>query len=291
MRSVALAAMVAALIVRVGQGQRVPSPFASFSSRLTGATSGRRAPAAAAVMQSSTEHRKTHRLWLVGGLQAVGGAFAYREAVRTWGHSWGRFHVKDDWTGDGLSQNDEMSHLFVAYTLTRTFSAQWQWGGLSPGRSHKVGAFESATLMTMVEVMDAFNPAQGFGISDLVFDYAGVAAGMWSLSRPVGWGIRASAKVPAHAHLFAETLGQSDNWIFWATYRPSLGWGPRQPLSLGLGHSARRGPDGVSPVRELHFGVGTTVPDLVRAIAPAAARYVGILDCYYINVNITATLR
>ncbi len=62
-------------------------------------------------------------------------------------------------------------------------------------------------------------------------------------------------------------------------------------LITRLGHSARRGPDGVSPVRELHFGVGTTVPDLVRAIAPAAARYVGILDCYYINVNITATLR
>lgn len=213
------------------------------------------------------------------------------ETQRTWGHSRGRFHVKSDWTGDGLSQNDEVSHLFFGYTLTRTLSAQWRWGGMSPEGSRAVGAFESAFVLTMVETLDAFNPTQGLGVEDLAFDYAGVGASLWTLTHPGGWGIRTSIKAPAKAGLFAETVRQSDNYIFWATYRPPLGWGPKQPLSVGVGHSARRGPDGVTSVRELHFGIGTTVPDVVRTFAPDAAHHFGILDFYYFNLNFTATLK
>ena len=283
MRSVALAGLVAALTVRVGQAQRVPPPFASFSYHI-----------AATVNEDSgstaQKPRRPSRRWVVGGLQFAGGVLLYGASQRTWGSSHGHFHVKQDWTGDGLGQNDEASHLFFGYTLTRAFAGQWRWGGLAPSRSRSVGAFESAFVLTLVEVLDAFNPAQGFGISDLAFDYAGVGAGLWILSHPGNWSITMSAKDPAHAG-FAETKQQSDNWIFWAIYRPSLGWGPKQPLSLGLGHSVRRASDGVSPVRELHFGIGTTVPDLVRAVAPGAARYVRILDFYYLNLNFTATLR
>ncbi len=119
----------------------------------------------------------------------------YGATQRTWGQSRGRFHVKDDWTGDSLSQNDEASHLFFGYTLTRTFSGQWRWGGMPPRRSRTVGAAESAVALTLVEVLDAFNPAQGLGISDLLFDYTGVGAGLWTLSHPVDWTIRTSVKV------------------------------------------------------------------------------------------------
>ena len=276
---------MAALCVRVGMAQRVPSPFPSYSFRLRDPLTGGPAPVAGT-------RRNTYRLWIVGGLHAVTGALVYAGAQRTWGHSRGRFHVKNDWTGDSLSQNDEASHLFFGYTLTRTFAAQWRWAGVSLGRSRKVGAFESAAALTLVEALDAFNPQQGLGISDLLFDYAGVGAGVWSLNHHSGdWGIRTSVKGLAQAQLFAATIPQSDNYIFWVTYRPPLQSGVKQPLSLGVGHSARRAPDGFTPVREVHFGIGTTLPDVVRTFSPRAAHYLGILDFYYFNLNFTATLK
>lgn len=284
MRSVVLAGLIAALPVRVSLPQRVPSAFPSNSDRLHDLMSCGCAPVPASEQGSS-------RVWIVAGLHAAGWALVYVAAQRTWGQSRGRFHVKDDWTGDSLSQNDEASHLFFGYTLTRTFSGQWRWGGMPPGRSRTVGAAESAVALTLVDVLDAFNPAQGLGISDLLFDYTGVGAGLWTLSHPVDWTIRTSITVRAHARIFAETKQQSDNYIWWVTYRPQLRWGLKQPLSLGVGHSVRREADGVTPVRELHFGIGTTLPDLVRTFAPHAARVLGILDFYYFNLNITATVR
>ena len=265
---------MAALPVRVSLAQRVPSAFRSYSYR-----------------QTPASDHSSSRLWIVAGLHAAGWALVYTEAQRTWGRSRGRFHVKNDWTGDGLSQNDEASHLFFGYTLTRTFAGQWRWGGMPPRRSRTLGAAESALALTLVEVMDAFNPAQGLGISDLLFDYTGVGAGLWTLSHPGDWTIRTSVKVAAHTRLFAETERQSDNYIWWVTYRPQLWWGVKQPLSFGVGHSVRRAPDGVTPVRELHFGIGTSLPDLVRTFAPHAARVLGILDFSYFNLNITATVR
>lgn len=292
MRSVALAGLMAALPVRVGLAQRVSPPFPSYSYRLHDLVPCGCAPLTEARIQTPPSARRhSSRLWVVGGLHAAGWALVYGETQRTWGQSRGRFHVKHDWTGDLLSQNDEASHLFFGYTLTRTFSGQWRWGGMPPRGSRTVGAAESAVALTLMEALDAFNPTQGLGISDLLFDYAGVGASLWTLSHPDDWTIRTSVKVLAHAPLFAETFRQSDNYIWWATYRPPLRWGLKQPVSLGVGHSARRGPDGVTPVRELHFGIGTTLPDVVRTFAPHAARYLGILDFYYFNLSLTAMLK
>jgi len=227
---------------------------------------------------------------VVGGVQVAGLGFVYREAQQTWGESGGRFHVKNDWTGDTLSQSDEISHMFFGYTLTRVFSGMWRWGGVGAESAHSVGAAESALTMTLVEVMDAYNPREGLGISDLVFDYAGVGLGLLSLRHPGHWGIRVSAKGVGAARPFSLTKSQYDDWIFWATYRPPLRWGAKQPLSFGLGHSTRRAPDGLNAVRELHFGIGTTLPDIVRVFAPNVAQHLEILDFYYLNLNLTATL-
>jgi len=291
MRSVVIAGLMAALPVRVSVAQRAPSFFPSYSYHLHDLMPCGCAPVTDARIQTPSDRLHSSRLWVVGGLHAVGWALVYGETQRTWGHSRGRFHVKDDWTGDTLSQNDEASHMFFGYTLTRTFSGQWRWGGMSPRGSRTVGAAESAVALTLVEALDAFNPTQGLGISDLLFDYAGVGAGLWTLSHPVDWTIRTNLKVRAHARVFAQTEHQSDNYIWWVTYRPPLRWGLKQPFSLGVGHSVRREADGVTPVRELHFGIGTTLPDLVRTFAPHAARYLGILDFYYFNLNLTATVK
>ncbi|MGH8004669.1 MAG: hypothetical protein ACRECJ_08100, partial [Limisphaerales bacterium] len=92
-------------------------------------------------------------------------------------------------------------------------------------------------------------------------------------------------------HLFSQTARQFDNFIFWGTYRPAFKWGDRQPISFGLGYGTRRDSDGISPLREVRLGAGTTIPDLVRSFAPNAAKYFEVLDFYYFNLNWRVTIK
>lgn len=238
---------------------------------------------------------KTPRLMVLGGVHLVGLTFVYDQTRKSWGPSTGRFHFKNDWSGDGLAQNDEASHLTVAYTLTKELYRGYRWTGVPPKKARLYGAVESAFLMTFVEMpMDAFNPTQGFGVSDLIADYAGVGLGILKLSRQGNWDVKTSVKsnpFNSQSHLFSQTARQFDNYIFWGTYRPGLKWGERQPVSLGIGYGTRRAADGISPLRELRFGVGTTLPDLVRSFAPRAARYFEVLDFYYFNLNWRITIK
>lgn len=183
----------------------------------------------------------------------------------------------------------------MAYTLVKEFDRAYAWAGFSPKRSRTYGALESAFWMTFVEVpIDAFNPSQGFGVSDLIFDYAGVGLGILKTAHPGNWDLKASVKsnpFRSQSQLFAQTLQQFDNFVFWATYRPAPRWAERQPLSLGVGYGTHRAANGIDPVREIHLGIGTTIPDLVRAISPKAARYFDVLDFFYFNLNWRGTIK
>jgi hypothetical protein len=238
---------------------------------------------------------RASRLWIVGGGHLFGAVLLEREMVASWGRSNGRFHVKHDWSGDGLMQNDEASHFLWAYVLTREFSRVWAWTGRPRASAQLMGAAETAVLLTLVEFpVDAYNPRQGLGLSDLAFDYAGVATGYLALRHPGRWDFKFSVKrnpLGAGHTLLAESTREFDDYVFWATYRPSLGLGERQPLSVGVGHGVRRGSDGVTPVRELYAGIGTTVPDLVRVLAPRAARYFELLQPLYFAVHLRVTLK
>ena len=238
---------------------------------------------------------KTSRLVVLGGGHAIGLAVAYDQTQKSWGGSTGKFHFKSDWSGDYLAQNDEVSHLTVAYTLTKEFYRAYRWAGFSPKKARLYGVLESAFLMTFVEApMDAFNTTQGFGIEDWLANYAGVGLGLLKLSRPGNWDIKTSAKtnpLSSQNHLFSQTAQQFDNFIFWGTYQPAFKWGERQPLSFGLGYSTRRDVNGLSPLREVRFGAGTSIPDLVRSFAPNAAKYFEILDFYYFNLNWRVTIK
>jgi hypothetical protein len=238
---------------------------------------------------------KTSRLLILGGGHLAAAVFTYDQTQKSWGGSTGRFHFKNDWSGDYLAQNDEASHLVVGYVLTKEFYRAYRWAGFSPKKARLYGALESAFLLTFVEVpMDAFNATQGFGAEDLMADYAGVGLGLLQLRNPGNWDIKAHAKTnpfSSQSHLFSQTAEQFDNFVFWGTYRPALKWGERQPFSVGIGYSVRRGRDVFDPLRELYLGIGTTIPDLVRAFSPKAAKYFEVLDFYYFNLNRRITLR
>jgi len=262
-------------IVSSAWGQRSPHPDSAPPARAAGADKA--------------------RLSIVGAAHAVAGVLLYREARAAWGESNGRFHIKDDWTGDDLAQSDEISHLVTGYHLTKAFSRVWGWTGMRRQRARTLAAVEAAALLTFVEVpLDAFNPRQGLGVEDLAFDYIGVGIGLVALSHPGRWDVKFSAKenpFRAQENLFAQSSRDADNYVFWATYRLPLGPGGRQPISLGLGHGVRRAGDGQRAVRELYLGVGTTVPDVVRAVAPGAARHFEVLGPYYFNVRLRATVQ
>jgi hypothetical protein len=269
-----LAVLLSGCLVSTAAAQRLDSDSTAF-------------PAAPA----TNRRLDNTRLWLVGGGNVVGGILLYREVRATWGASNGRFHVKNDWSADGFVQTDEISHLFTGYTLTRTFARMWGWTGMSPKRARTLAAVEAAVVLTLIEVpLDAFNPRQGLGVTDLVFDYMGIALGLLALNHPGRWDLKVSVKqnpFTSQKSLFPREY-EADNYIFWAVYRPG---GERQPVSVGLGYSARRAEDGLEALREVYVGAGVTVPDLVRAIAPRAARHFGLLSAYYFNVKLRSTVR
>ena len=222
----------------------------------------------------------------------------YQHMVSSWGRSNGQFHIKDDWTGDGLMQNDEISHFMWGYVLTKDLSAVWRWTGLTPGGARALGAAETALLLTLVEFpMDAFNPIEGMGISDLIFDYAGVGVGLLAASHPRRrWDVKFSVKldpIGRQRTWFMRSPADMDNYVFWLTYRPTVPGGDRQPFSVGLGHSVRRGTTGPhgTPVRELYLALGTTIPDLVRVFAPGVARFLQPVDAYFANIGLRKTIR
>ena len=211
------AVILCGCVVSSAWGQRSPAPDSAPPARPVGAD--------------------RVRLSIVGAAHAVAGVLVYREARAAWGGSNGRFHIKHDWTGDGLAQSDEISHLVAGYHLTKAFSRVWGWSGMRPRRARTLAAVEAATLLTLVEVpLDAFNPQQGLGVEDLAFDYLGVGMGLMSLSHPGRWDVKFSAKenpFRTQTNLFSQTSRDADNYVFWATYRLPLGprgGGGRHPI-------------------------------------------------------------
>ena len=128
---------------------------------------------------------------------------AYNHMVNAWGVPDGRFHFKDDWSGDNLALNDEVSHLVVSYKLTQLFHSGYRALGYSEGTARLMGVIEAAVIVTAVEYpIDAYNPTQGFGVSDLLFDYAGIGLGYLKIadSRFADWDLKVSVKSFKHAN-------------------------------------------------------------------------------------------
>jgi hypothetical protein len=117
------------------------------------------------------------RMLAWGGLVAGAGYVAYEQSQASWGLSNGKFHFKDD-LRDGLAMSDEASHLFAAYYLTRALHIGYDWTGLSSTQARRLAAAHAWVWMFLVEYpIDALNPTQGFGVSDVAFNTVGVIAG------------------------------------------------------------------------------------------------------------------
>jgi len=207
---------------------------------------------------------------------------AFNHMIDAWGVPNGKFHIKHDWSGDNMALNDEVSHLLVSYKMVQTFNAGYKLIGYSGRTARILAMIESAILATAVEYpVDAYNPTQGLGISDLIFDYTGIGLGYFKITdeRFQRWDLKTSVKSLRHANrqVIGENAEDYDNYIYWLTYK-------RSPAVFGFGYSTSHSlSGGVS--KEFYLGVGTTLPDLLEPISKKLATILRCSEFYYFNLR------
>lgn len=279
------------LAVRADQDRAIPSDrlasLMTLPPRHTAQFSHLEAPPYALELPRTVEFPalSKNRMVVWGGLTATASYLAYEQSQASWGLSNGQFHFKDD-LHDGLAMSDETSHLFAAYHLTRALRTGYSWTGLSPTASRRMAAAHAWLWTFLVEYpIDAFNPTQGFGASDLVFNTAGVLAAYQQTGpgpRP-WWDIKISVKESffrGESRFIAHSNEQYDDYIYWLTVRPT-----RKrfiPLWIGAGYSTTHG-EWPQMDKELHLAIGTTVEDLAAMIDEDAGRYLRPLNFFFLN--------
>lgn len=213
-------------------------------------------------------------------------AEAFRQSQAAWGASNGRFHFKADFQGDGLALTDEVSHLLVAYRLSRVIEGGYRWSGVDKSRARLWGAAQTWLLTLLVEYpIDAYNPQQGLGVSDLIFNTLGVAAayGHSVMSNP-RWDIKVSVKpdfLNGNGRIVAYNARQYDDFVYWITYRPIQH--RYVPLLIGAGYSTAHGSTN-DPIKELRLGIGTTLEEIGGLIGPRAEQFLRPLNFFFFNL-------
>ena len=183
------------------------------------------------------------RLAITGVGSALISGLALHQSAKIWDedqHS--DFHFKDDWSGDGLVQTDEVSHMYVAYKIAQTAYHILRWDGFSDRDASLIGTGVSFLILFIVEYpIDSYNAYQGFGKSDLLFNSMG-ASFMYLRNRYPSLkclDLRISNREPPWEwnRLIAQTRQEYDTWIYWLTYSP---FPDKIPVSLSLGYSSYR---------------------------------------------------
>lgn len=82
------------------------------------------------------------KIALMGMVNTASITLGFKQAINSWGKSNGRFHIKDDWTGDHLAQTDELSHCLWGFRMTQFLFSTYRWTGLSSKTSQVVSMSE-----------------------------------------------------------------------------------------------------------------------------------------------------
>lgn len=235
----------------------------------------------------ATEEPEGVRWYAYGGIAAahVGASVpVYNYLTHMWGAPVGKFHIKDE-TADYLAFNDEVSHLFVSYKLTHGFGAAYRALGFRESRARLLGALESAFVMTFVEFpVDAYNPSQGLGITDLAADYLGIGLAWLKSANPKLENFDLKVSMRSFSGRYSRGLGEDqedyDNYIYWLTYRYEF-------AVAGVGYGTTH-PSPYDPDPSVYFGIGTTIPDLVGVFSSKFAKKLRPLELYFFNFNVEA---
>ncbi len=208
---------------------------------------------------------KPVRLGLASAFTVGSVAYASQEFTRVWGESssskW--LWKTGDWNGDGLVQTDEFSHFQLGQRITELGYGMAQWSGFNHRTSIWIGAGIGFGATMWVEIIDAFNPDQGFGLTDAVLDLAGVIFGVMRKQNDFvnRFDLRVTFddlnQIPDNVFM-ATTFAEYDNAIFWLTYKIDQDL----PIDVCLGYSSDRDYPGKVPRRELFLGAGISGEEL-----------------------------
>jgi hypothetical protein len=237
------------------------------------------ADSTASTLNADTSSHLT-RNFIVGNV--IGGTASYFYFTDLWGKPTGKFHFKDD-TGDNLALTDEVSHMFAAFQVAE--GARWLFRllGMPDDKIEKYALLEAALVTTFIEFpLDAYNSNQGLGVTDLLFNGAGIGFSYLHHHGAEQFDIKFSLKRSPFEleHKFlASDADEFDNFIWWATWKPRHLW-------LGLGYSTNHGQPGGLVDSEYYLGAGTTLHDLLHLLSPGAAKRLKVLDTFYLNLHV-----
>lgn len=223
-------------------------------------------------------NKHLHRNLILGNVGILSIAYVY--ASNTWGAPNGKFHFKDD-LHDNLALTDEVSHAFAAYKFAEGF--RWLFGvmGMREDKIEKYSLLEAGLLTTLIEFpMDAYNPNQGLGVSDLLFDWAGVGFSYLHHRGLRNFDLKFSVKKSPFDFEHKVLASESDefsNFVWWGCWKPKYLW-------LGAGYSTNH--DAVKVESEYYLGVGTTLYDLLALVDRGFADRAKALDSYFINLHL-----
>ena len=163
---------------------RGESTFSTASATAKSAPTATERPSFLSRVVNPPEKPQALRLVLWGGLSITEGLIAYDYTTDIWGEPNGKLHFKKDLRGDHMALSDEASHLFIGYKMAQAMQLGFRWSGLSPAVAARAGAAQAALYLTFVEFpMDAYNPKQGFGITDFVANLAGIGLAWYRAGR------------------------------------------------------------------------------------------------------------
>jgi hypothetical protein len=210
----------------------------------------------------------------------VFGTGAYLYFSETWGAPNGKFHVKNE-LHDNVGFTDEISHFYAGCKMTDGFSWLFRLLKVQPDKADRLGALQTVLILTLIEFpMDAFNPSQGMGLTDLAADYTGVGWGLLKKKHPNNFDMKFCVKQPPWKFkhkLLASDNSEFDNFIWWGVWKPKYVW-------TGIGYSTNHDRPDVEP--EVYLGLGTTLYDLLHLVSPKIANEVRSLDTYFISLRL-----
>ncbi len=232
------------------------------------------------------------RLALWEGLALAQGYIAYQKTTVLWGKSDGKFHFKDELQGDHLAFSDEVSHLFIAYKLAQAARVGYRWGGLSRRAATRAGAIHAAVYMAFVEFpMDAYNPRQGFGVTDLAANFIGVGLAWYRAGQnDPRWDFKVSIKpqfFDGEDRVLAQNTSEYDDYIYWLTWR--LSDNRYNPIVLGFGYSTHHPPGtrvGDVPIdRQFYFHIGTSPAEIGRFLGKPFDKILAPAEFYFLGAG------
>lgn len=233
-----------------------------------------------ATTDSTEQSSHLQRNFVIGNL--VGGTAAYFYFTDVWGKPSGKFHFKDD-TDDNLAFTDEVSHMFASYQIAEGSRWLFRLLGMPQDQIGKYALLEAVLVTTFIEFpLDAFNPDQGLGVSDLIFNSAGVGLSYLRHHGVTQIDMKFSLKrspLDFENKFLASNTEEFDNFIWWGVWKPRYLW-------LGIGYSTNHYRSDGLVESEYYLGAGTTLHDLLHLVSPRAARRLKVLDTFLINLHV-----